>query len=79
MFRPNPPRMVTVVLAVALFALGLIGVLPQTSALVEPINDVLVTLPIAVELGLTFDRQLAHLLLLVGPALMIVGSLLRGI
>ena len=77
-FRPNAPKMTTVLLAVALFAIGLIGVLPPLEQYVAPLNDVLASLPILVDLGLTLDRQLAHLLLLLGPVLLIIGSLLPG-
>lgn len=76
--RPNAPKMTTVVLAVALFAVGLIGVLPPLEPYVAPINDLLASLPIVVDLGLTLDGQLAHVLLLLGPVLLIIGSLLPG-
>jgi hypothetical protein len=77
--RPNPPRMVTVVIAVAMFAIGLIGVLPPLEQFVAPLNDLLASLPVLADLGLTLDAQLAHVLLLGAPLLLIVGSLLRGI
>lgn len=77
--RPNPPKMVTVVVAVVMFAVGLIGVLPPLEQYIAPINDLLATLPYVTDLGLTLDGQLSHLLLLVAPSLLIVGSLLPGI
>lgn len=77
--RPNPPRMVTLVVAVVLFAVGLIGVLPPLAQSIEPVNDLLATLPYMTDLGLTLDAQLPHLLLIVAPLLLIVASLLPGV
>ena len=79
MLRPNAPKMTTVLLAIGLFAVGLIGVLPPLEQFVAPLDEFLATIPIFVDLGLTFDRQLAHWLLISGPTLLIVGSLLPGI
>jgi hypothetical protein len=79
MLRPNAPRMVTVLLAIGLFGVGLIGVLPPLEQYIAPVNDLLASVPILVDLGLTFDREFAHWLLVAGPTLLIVGSLLPGI
>ena len=79
MLRPNAPKMTTVLLAIGLFAVGLVGILPQLEQFVAPIDDLLASIPIFVDLGLTFDRELAHWLLVAGPTLLIVGSLLPGI
>ena len=75
MLRPNPPRLITVVLAVALILVGL-------SATVFPIDLVNQALAI-VQQTIGFDIQvtteIAWLCLLAGDALLVVGSLLPGI
>ena len=53
MFRPNAPKMTTVLLAIGLFAVGLIGILPQLDQYIAPVDDLLASIPIFVELGLT--------------------------
>jgi hypothetical protein len=73
--RPNPPKLVTVVIAVALILVGL-------SATVFPIDFVnqaldLVQSTIGTDIEVT--TQLAWLFLLAGDVLLIVGSLLPGI
>jgi hypothetical protein len=77
--RPNAPKMSTVLIAIGLFAVGMIGVLPPLEQFVAPVDEFLASIPIFVDLGLTFDRGLAHWLLVAGPTLLIVGSLLPGI
>jgi len=74
--RPNPPRLVTVVLAVALAALGLVLALPIDAALplVEPILE-----PLVGTVGLNLDRELGYLCLFLSPSLLVAGSLLPGI
>jgi hypothetical protein len=80
MFRPNPPRMITVLIAIALLLVGLAG----TVIAPETIND-LVTglgLPRGVEadiLRLLSDRTVAYICLLAAPLLLAIGSLLPGI
>jgi hypothetical protein len=73
--RPNPPRLITVVLAVALILVGL-------SATVFPIDLVNQALAI-VQQTIGFDIQvtteIAWLCLLAGDALLVAGSLLPGI
>ena len=75
MLRPNPPRLVTVVFAVALILVGL-------SATVFPIDLVNQALAI-VQQTIGFDIQvtteIAWLCLLAGDALLVAGSLLPGI
>ncbi len=75
MLRPNPPRLITVVLAVALILVGL-------SATVFPIDLVNQALAI-VQQTIGFDIQvtteIAWLCLLAGDALLVAGSLLPGI
>jgi hypothetical protein len=73
--RPNAPRLITVVLAVALILVGL-------SATVFPIDLVNQALAI-VQQTIGFDIQvtteIAWLCLLAGDALLVAGSLLPGI
>jgi hypothetical protein len=73
--HPNPPRLVTVALAVALGVLGLALALPIDAALplLEPVE------PILSPLGLALDRQLGYLCLFLSPSLLVAGSLLPGI
>jgi len=73
--HPNPPRMVTVVLAVAL---GLVGV-----ALAWPIDPALALLGPVLDpiksLGLAMDQTTGFLCLLASSTLLVAGSLLPGI
>ena len=78
--RPNPPRMVTVLAAVALLLIGLGGsvVAPDT------VRDVVRSLPLPTDvegqlIRLVLDRQVAYASLLASPMLLVVGSLLPGI
>jgi hypothetical protein len=73
--NPNPPRMLTVVIAVVLLVIGAILALPipQAADLLDPLAKALAPS------GIHFDRQLGYVLLLVGDGLLIVGSLVRGI
>jgi hypothetical protein len=73
--NPNPPRLVTVVLAVALVLVGL-------SATVFPIDFVNEALAIVQQsAGFEFQvtTELGWLFLFAGDALLIAGSLLPGI
>ena len=75
MLRPNPPRLVTVVIAVALLVVGL-------SATIFPVDFVDAALGVVQDyLGTNIEvtREIGWLLLLVGDALLVVGSLLPGI
>lgn len=73
--HPNPPRLVTVALAVAL---GLVGV-----ALAWPIDPAVSLLAPASStlagFGLPLDAQTGWLCLFVSSALLVAGSLLPGI
>jgi hypothetical protein len=73
--HPNPPRMVTVVLAVALGVIGLSLAWPIAPAvsLLAPVADA------AKGLGIAFDAQLGWLCLFASSALLVAGSLLPGI
>jgi hypothetical protein len=73
--NPNPPRMITVVIAVALILVGL-------SATVFPLDFVNVALNVvqdAIGTNLEITTEVGWLFLFVGDALLIVGSLLPGI
>ncbi len=73
--HPNPPRLITVGLAVALLAVGAILALPVTPPLelLDPLRD------LAGNYGLRLDRELGYLCLFAGDVLLIAGSLLPGI
>ena len=73
--RPNPPRLITVAIAVALGVVGLVFALPYEPgvALHEPLVAALGSI------GLDLDRELAFLFLFASPTLLVVGSLLPGI
>jgi len=73
--KPNPPRLITVVIALILGVIGFVFLWPVAPLvpLLDPIRDVLGAV------GLTLDRQLASLALFACPTLLVVGSLLRGI
>ena len=75
MLRPNPPRLVTVVLAVALVLVGL-------SATVFPIdfvNEALAIVQGAIGTDIAVTTEIAWLFLFAGNLLLIAGSLLPGI
>lgn len=75
MLRPNPPRMITVVLAVALVLVGL-------SATVFPLDFVNAALEVVqgyLGTGIQVTTELAWLFLFAGNVLLVVGSLLPGI
>jgi hypothetical protein len=75
MLKPNPPRIVTVVIAVALVVIGL-------SATVFPIdivNELLAFVQSTIGIEFVLTTQIAWLCLFAGDALLVVGSLLPGI
>ena len=75
MLNPNPPRMITVVVAVALILVGL-------SATVLPLDFVNAALDVVqdtIGTNLEITTEVGWLFLFVGDALLIVGSLLPGI
>ena len=75
MLHPNPPRMVTVVIAVALILVGL-------SATVFPLDFVNAALDVVQETigtNLEITAQVGWVFLFVGDALLIIGSLVPGI
>ena len=73
--HPNPPRLITVGVAVVLLVVGAVLALPIEPALVllEPLET------FAAQYGLVLDRELGYLALFLGNALLIAGSLLPGI
>ncbi len=78
--RPNPPRMVTVLIALALLAAGVAGTLIDLETVSEIITGL--SLPRGIErdiLGLIADRTIAYACLLASPLLLVLGSLLPGI
>ena len=79
-FRPNPPRMVTVLIALALLAVGLGLALLEPSAVRGLITD----LPLPVDLEKELVRlarsdTVAYACLAASPLVLAVGSLLPGI
>lgn len=73
--RPNPPRMITVVIAVVLAVVGLILAWPIDSlaSLLDPVESLIQPF------GLGLDRDTGFLCLFASPALLVVGSLLPQI
>ena len=75
MLHPNPPRLVTVVIALALIVVGL-------SATVVPldfVNQALDLVQSTIGTDIEVTTEIAWLFLFVGDALLIIGSLLPGI
>jgi hypothetical protein len=73
--QPNPPRLITVGVALALGAIGLVYAWPISSLVpvLDPLTNVLGSV------GLTMDHELAYLCLFACPSLLAIGSLLPGI
>jgi hypothetical protein len=67
--------MITVVLALALGAIGLAYAWPIVALVdvLQPVTDAIASV------GLTMDRELGYLCLFACPSLLVVGSLLPGI
>jgi hypothetical protein len=73
--HPNPPRLITVGIAVALLVIGVILALP-----IEPAIDLLAPLEdLGARVGLPLNQQTGFLALFVGNALLVIGSLVPGI
>lgn len=80
LLRPNPPRMVTVLIALALLAIGIVGTLVDPAS----VRDFIVglSLPSGTEadiLRLVRDQTISYAALLAAPMLLVIGSLLPGI
>jgi len=75
--RPNPPRMVTVLIAIALLVIGL----SLTLVPIAPLNEFLAEYfyPTLGGYGFPLDRELGYLCLAASPTLLVVGSLFPGI
>ena len=77
--RPNPPRMVTVVVAVALMIIGLALVFYQGPA-IDLVRQIGLPTDIQREVVSLMGEQLvAWAALAAAPILLIVGSLVRGL
>ena len=75
MLRPNPPKLVTVVIAVALIVVGLsVTIFP-----LDFVNQALDLVQSTIRTNIEVTEQLGWLFLLAGNALLIAGSLLPGI
>ena len=73
--QPNPPRLVTVGIALLLGAVGLVYAWPidGLASILDPVTEP------AGDVGLTMDRELGFLCLFACPSLLVIGSLLPGI
>ena len=73
--HPNPPRLITVAIAVALVVIGVVLALPVPVAtdLLAPLGSILEPF------GLGLDTTTGYLALFVGDALLVAGCLLPGI
>ena len=73
--HPNPPRLITVVAAVALAVVGVVLAVPITPALelLAPVTD------ISAGFGLGATAETGWLALFVSSSLLVIGSLLPGI
>ena len=73
--HPNPPKLVTVALALALVIIGL----SATVFPVDFINEALAVVQQTIGLNVVITTEIAWWCLLIGDALLIAGSLLPGI
>ena len=73
--HPNPPRLITVIVALVLGVIGFAVLWPiePLLPLLDPVRQVLGAV------GITLDHDLASLALFACPTLLVVGSLLPGI
>jgi hypothetical protein len=73
--NPNPPYLATVVIAVLLMVVGLSleGSLFSIGILNQALGDVLAVV------GVKATQELARILIIASPTLLIIGSLVRGI
>ena len=75
MLNPNPPRLVTVVLAVALILVGV----SATIFPIDIVNQALDVVQGSLGTDITVTTEVAWLCLFAGDALLVAGSLLPGI
>jgi hypothetical protein len=73
--KPNPPYLATVVIAVLLMVIGLSleGSIFSIAALNQVLEDALAVV------GIRAGQELARILIIASPTLLILGSLVRGI
>jgi hypothetical protein len=73
--KPNPPYLGTVVIAIILMVIGLSleGSLFSIATLNQVLTDVLAAV------GIRATQELARILIIASPTLLIIGSLVRGI
>lgn len=75
MLHPNPPKLVTVVIALALILVGLsVTIFP-----LDFVNQALDLVQSTIGTNIEVTTQLGWLFLLAGNALLVAGSLLPGI
>ena len=73
--QPNPPRVITILIAIVLAVVGATYAWP-----IDVVLNVLTPLTNgASSLGLTLNQDFGYLLLFLSPSLLVVGSLLPGI
>jgi hypothetical protein len=73
--KPNPPYLATIVIAVLLMVIGLSleGSLISFATLNQAVGDALATV------GIKASQELARLMIVASPTLLIIGSLVPGI
>jgi hypothetical protein len=73
--KPNPPYLATIVIAVVLMVIGLSleGSLISVASLNQVVGNVLATV------GIKASEELARLMIVASPTLLIIGSLVPGI
>jgi hypothetical protein len=73
--NPNPPYLATIVIAVVLMVIGLSleGSLFSVPTLNQVLGDALAVV------GVKASQEFARILIIASPALLIIGSLVRGI
>jgi hypothetical protein len=73
--KPNPPYLATVVIAVVLMVIGLSlqGSLFSVAPLNQVVGDALATV------GVKASQELARILIIASPTILIIGSLVPGI
>ena len=73
--KPNPPYLATIVIAVVLMVIGLSleGSLISIATLNQAVGDALAAV------GIKASHELARMMIVASPALLIVGSLVPGI
>lgn len=78
-FHPNPPRLITIALAIVLLVVGVTGVFKPSL-----VDDLIKALPVTADTAkqlkdLAHNDTLLYLCALASPLLLAIGSLLPGI